>query len=128
MFCVASCYFTSVSYLDEMAGILAEHAVNRLSRQTGFRGFLLLSKSVGESMALTMWETEDQASNWAQSPEHRLIESQLRSLHTRATKEDYFEVKAIGFPVFQPARNVSGRISNLTDAALAEFYKSYLTG
>ena len=94
MFCLASRYQTSPQNLDQIAKIFQEQAVPLVSRQTGFKGVYLMTKSSGEFMVLNIWDTEAQANTWPQNPEHQKVSSQLRPLLAGAPTREGFEVRA----------------------------------
>ena len=128
MFCAASRYQMSPRNLAEMVRAFGEQLIARLSRQPGFRGFMLLSKLDGELMALNFLDSKEQASAWAQNPEHREFEARLETLPAGASKEDSYEVQATVFSMPVPAKTMRATTSKVTDVLLAQSHKRYLTG
>ncbi len=94
MFCLASRYQASVENLNQIAKIFQEQAVPLVSRQPGFKGVYLMTKSSGEFMVLNIWDTEAQANTWPQNPEHQKVVAQLRPLLAGAPAREGFEVRA----------------------------------
>jgi len=94
MFCLASRYQASVENLNQVAKIFREQAVPLVSRQPGFKGVYLMTKSSGEFMVLNIWDTEAQANAWPQNPEHQKVVAQLRPLLTGTPAREGFEVRA----------------------------------
>jgi heme-degrading monooxygenase HmoA len=84
MFCLASRYHTHSEYLDEIAQIFKEQALPLVSCQKGFKGIYFMTKPTGEFIVLNIWDTEEQANAWPQSPEHLKIVSQLKPLLNHA--------------------------------------------
>ena len=93
MFCLASRYQTSPKSLDEIARIFKEQALPLVSRQKGFKGVYLMTKSNGEFMVLNIWDTEEQANAWPQNPEHQKVAAQLKPLLSGAPARDGYEVR-----------------------------------
>ncbi len=94
MFCLASRYQASVENLNQIAKIFQEQAVPLVSRQPGFKGVYLMTKSSGEFMVLNIWDTEAQANTWPQNPERQKVVAQLRPLLAGAPAREGFEVRA----------------------------------
>lgn len=114
--------------LAEVVRVFGDQLVPRLSRQAGFEGFMLLSKLDGELMTLNLWDSNEQASAWAQNPEHKELEARLETLLVGAAKEDGYEVQDSGFSVAVPATTVRATTSKVTDVLVAQSHKRYLTG
>jgi heme-degrading monooxygenase HmoA len=83
-----------VENLNQVAKIFQEQAVPLVSRQPGFKGVYLMTKSSGEFMVLNIWDTEAQANAWPQNPEHQKVVAQLRPLLAGAPAREGFEVRA----------------------------------
>jgi heme-degrading monooxygenase HmoA len=83
-----------VENLNKVAKIFQEQAVPLVSRQPGFKGVYLMTKSSGEFMVLNIWDTEAQANAWPQNPEHQKVVAQLRPLLTGTPAREGFEVRA----------------------------------
>jgi len=83
-----------VENLNQVAKIFQEQAVPLVSRQPGFKGVYLMTKSSGEFMVLNIWDTEAQANAWPQNPEHQKVVAQLRPLLAGAPAREGFEVQA----------------------------------
>jgi heme-degrading monooxygenase HmoA len=94
MFCLASRYQTSQQNLDQVAKIFKEQAVPLVSRQGGFKGVYLMTKSSGDFMVLNIWDTEEQANAWPQHPEHQKVVAQLKPLLTGSPARDGYDVRA----------------------------------
>jgi heme-degrading monooxygenase HmoA len=94
MFCLASRYQASAENLNQVAKIFQEQAVPLVSRQPGFKGVYLMTKSSGEFMVLNIWDREAQANAWPQNPEHQKVVAQLRPLLAGAPSREGFEVRA----------------------------------
>jgi heme-degrading monooxygenase HmoA len=94
MFCLASRYQTSAKDLAEVARIFHEQAIPLVSRQRGFKGVYLMTKPSGEFVVLNIWDTEKQANDWPQNPEHQKVVAQLRPLLSGAPVRDGYEVRA----------------------------------
>jgi heme-degrading monooxygenase HmoA len=94
MFCLASRYQTSPENLSKVAQIFQGQAVPLVSRQRGFKGVYLMTKPSGEFMVLNVWDTEKQANDWPQNPEHQKVAAQLKPLLGGAPVRDGYEVSA----------------------------------
>jgi heme-degrading monooxygenase HmoA len=94
MFCLVSRYQTQPKSIREIAPIFREQALPLVSRQLGFKGVYLMTKTTGEFMVLNIWETEAQANAWPQHPEHQKIVAQLKPLLSGAPQRDGYEVPA----------------------------------
>lgn len=94
MFCLASRYQTDSKNLGEIARIFKEQALPLVSRQKGFKGVYLLTKSSGDFMVLNIWDTEEQANSWPQNPEHQKIVAQLKPMLAGAPVREGWEVQA----------------------------------
>jgi heme-degrading monooxygenase HmoA len=94
MFCLASRYQTSPDSLTKVAQIFREQATPLVSRQPGFKGVYLMTKSSGEFMVLNIWDTEEQANAWPQNQKHQEVVAQLKPLLTGAPVREGFEVRA----------------------------------
>ncbi len=55
MFCLASRYQTRPESIREIARIFREQALPLVSRQPGFKGVYLVTKTTGEFMVLNIW-------------------------------------------------------------------------
>jgi heme-degrading monooxygenase HmoA len=94
MYCLASRYQTSPESLGQVIRIFKEQAVPLVSRQKGFKGVYLMTKSAGDLMVLNIWDNEAQANAWPQNPEHQKITAQLKPLFTGPPARDGYEVSA----------------------------------
>ena len=94
MFCLASRYQTDSKNSGEIARIFKEQALPLVSRQKGFRGVYLMTKSSGEFMVLNIWDTEEQANAWPQNSEHQKIVAQLKPLLSGPPVREGYEVRA----------------------------------
>jgi heme-degrading monooxygenase HmoA len=94
MYCLASHYQTSPESLGEVVQIFSKQAVPLVSRQLGFKGVYLMTKSNGELMVLNIWDNEAQANAWPQNPEHQQVVAQLRPFFKGTPTRDSYEVSA----------------------------------
>src|SRR4030042_2093682 len=115
MFCVASRYQVSPRNLSKMVRAFGEQLIAQLSRQPGFRGSMFLSKLDGELVVLSLWDSKEQASAWAQNPEHKELEARLETLLAGASKEEHYEVQATGFSMPLPSKTMRATTSKVPD-------------
>jgi heme-degrading monooxygenase HmoA len=94
MFCLASRYQVSPENIGKVVKLFQEQAVPLVSKQRGFKGVYLMTKPSGEFMVLNIWDTEKQANDWPQNPEHMKVAGQLKPLLSGAPGRDGYEVSA----------------------------------
>ncbi len=95
MYCIATRYQAVPENLDELVRIFKEEEVPVASRQPGFKGAYLMTKPSGIFMIMNIWDTEEQANAWPQTPQHQEVAAHLRPLLTglRSTSRDGYDVQ-----------------------------------
>ena len=73
MYCLVANYQTNDKNLNEVIKLFQNQAIPMVAKQPGFKGVYFLTKTTGELMLLNIWDTEQQATAWAQDSEQQKI-------------------------------------------------------
>lgn len=94
MFCLVSHNKTPSEGLGKVDQVFREQVIPLISRQPGFKGVYFMTRPSGEFVALSIWDTEEQAYAWPQNQEHQKLVIQLKHLLIGAPVREVFQVQA----------------------------------
>jgi heme-degrading monooxygenase HmoA len=79
--------------LDEFAGLYEEHVIPITQAQMGYRGlYLLLDRGSGKMVAISLWDSKEDAAAYQRNAGHRDQQSQLSAYLAATPDYEGYEV------------------------------------